>query len=91
MRNPFISLSPHVLELVASFFSISWTNRIQQTSRQRESVMNIRELLETQAEKYGQKTFLCFEEEQISYRAFNLDANRDVLVKSRFICHCESA
>jgi len=38
--------------------------------------MNIRELLEKQAEKYPDKIFLYYEEEKISYQDFNLAVNR---------------
>lgn len=38
--------------------------------------MNIRELLEKQAEKYPDKIFLYFEEEKITYQDFNLTVNR---------------
>jgi len=38
--------------------------------------MNIRELLEKQAQKYSDKTFLYFEEEQITYHDFNLTINK---------------
>jgi len=38
--------------------------------------MNIRELLEKQAEKYSDKIFLYFEEEKITYQDFNLTINR---------------
>ncbi|MFH1974139.1 MAG: AMP-binding protein [Pseudomonadota bacterium] len=38
--------------------------------------MNIRDLLEKQAEKYPDKIFLYFEEQEITYQNFNLTANR---------------
>lgn len=38
--------------------------------------MNIRDLLEKQAEKYPDKIFLYFEEEKINYQGFNLTVNR---------------
>jgi len=38
--------------------------------------MNIRELLEKQAEKYPDKIFLYFEEEKITYQEFNVSVNR---------------
>jgi acyl-CoA synthetase (AMP-forming)/AMP-acid ligase II len=38
--------------------------------------MNIRELLEKQAETYPDKVFLYFEEEKINYKTFNLTINR---------------
>lgn len=38
--------------------------------------MNIRELLENQAEKYREKIFLYFEDEKITYQDFNLTVNR---------------
>ncbi|MBW1614743.1 MAG: AMP-binding protein, partial [Deltaproteobacteria bacterium] len=38
--------------------------------------MNIRELLQKQAEKYPDKIFLYFEEQEITYQNFNLTINR---------------
>jgi len=38
--------------------------------------MNVRELLEKQAQKYPDKIFLYFEEEKITYQDFNLTVNR---------------
>jgi crotonobetaine/carnitine-CoA ligase len=38
--------------------------------------MNIRDLLENQVKKYPEKVFLYFEEEEITYRDFNLTVNR---------------
>ncbi|RLB31049.1 MAG: hypothetical protein DRH11_13875 [Deltaproteobacteria bacterium] len=38
--------------------------------------MNIRELLEKQAERYRDKIYLYFEEEKVSYQDFNLTTNR---------------
>jgi acyl-CoA synthetase (AMP-forming)/AMP-acid ligase II len=38
--------------------------------------VNIRELLEKQAEKYSEKVFLYFEDQSITYQDFNLTVNR---------------
>jgi crotonobetaine/carnitine-CoA ligase len=38
--------------------------------------MNVSELLQTQSDKYGEKPFLCFGEQKISYTEFNVNTNR---------------
>jgi len=38
--------------------------------------MNVRELLETQAEKYSDKTYLYYEDQEVSYRDFNETSNK---------------